>query len=323
MQGIHSFIRSICRFVLNISKKSYRNCAIITAGVCVVAVVAFSSRMFGGSGKNNGYGNAGLSVRTEQEAVDGTELDEANDVLDELQAGLEADEENLHADFGQNEAGKSVSLVAIGTGAALKEESLTSASVTDIAAEQELMPQIPDIDVSELETEADTVVDSSIGNDTEAFAEQDNVEAASFITTDGTPVTVTMRTPREVTDEEYNILLHIVAAEAGGCDIYGRILVANVIFNRVDDPRFPDTIEEVVFQKNQFSPATKGTIWKVKVTDKTREAVDRALAGEDYSCGAQFFSARKRLKEGAMSWFDSELERLYEHDGHEFFRYYD
>lgn len=316
MQGIHSFIRSICRFILNISKKTYRNCAIITSGICVVAVVAFSSRIFGGSGKNAGFGSEGVSARTEQDESDENDTDIC--VSDELQAGLESDEENLQAGFDRNEAGKTMSMSSLGS-------TVLGAASSAQQSETEILPQLPDIDISELESykeESDTIETNASG-DTEVFVEQENIQAASFITTDGTPVTVTKRQPREVTEEEYNILLHIAAAEAGGCDIYGRILVVNVILNRVDTKGFPDTIEDVVFQKNQFSPATKGTMWNVNVTDKTRDAVDRALAGEDYSCGALFFSARKRLKEGAMKRFDTELERLFEHDGHEFFKYPD
>lgn len=316
MNGIHSFIQSICRFVLNISKKSYRNCAIITAGICVVAVVAFSSRMFGGSGKNAGYGNEGHLVHTEQDDADEIDIDSV--AADELQAGVMLDEENLQADFDRNEAGKTLSMSTLGNTI----NSATNSAGKPTESETEILPQIPDIDLSEIDDEEDIdSVEQMTSGDTEAFVEQDNVQAASFVTTDGTPVTVTKREPREVTAEEYNILLHIAAAEAGGCDIYGRILVVNVILNRVDTKGFPDTIKEVVFQKNQFSPATKGTLWSVNVSDKTKEAVDRALAGEDYSCGALFFAARKRLSESTMSRFDTKYEKLFEHDGHDFYKY--
>lgn len=124
-----------------------------------------------------------------------------------------------------------------------------------------------------------------------------------------------------VTEYEYDILLHIVAAEAGGCDRKGQILVANVILNRVGDGRFPDTIEEVVFQKNQFSPVLAGTLWSTQVTDSVREAVESALAGEDYSEGALFFSARARLGDESMAWFDNSLRWLFAHDGHEFYTF--
>ncbi len=316
MKGIHSFIQSICRFVLNISKKSYRNCAIITAGICVVAVVAFSSRMFGGSGKNASYAGEGHLVHTEQEDADETDVNSVPE--DELQASLGLEDENLQADFDRNEAGKTLSMSTLGVTANSAANSAEKIEETDV------LPQIPDVDLSEIDDDAENdVVMQGTSGDTEAFVEQDNVQAASFVTTDGTPVTVTKREPRKVTEEEYNILLHIAAAEAGGCDIYGRILVVNVILNRVDTKGFPDTIKEVVFQKNQFSPATKGTLWSVNVSDKTKEAVDRALAGEDYSCGALFFAARKRLSESTMSRFDTKYEKLFEHDGHDFYKYRD
>ncbi len=124
-----------------------------------------------------------------------------------------------------------------------------------------------------------------------------------------------------VTEYEYDILLHIVAAEAGGCDSVGQILVANVILNRVSHERFPNDIEGVVFQKNQFSPVVAGTLWSTEVTDSVRQSVDRALAGEDYSQGALFFSARARLGDESMAWFDQNLKWLFEHDGHEFYTF--
>ena len=34
-------------------------------------------------------------------------------------------------------------------------------------------------------------------------------------------------------ESDYNVLLRIVQAEAGNCDIEGRVMVANVILNRV------------------------------------------------------------------------------------------
>ncbi|HIU67361.1 MAG TPA: cell wall hydrolase, partial [Candidatus Caccomorpha excrementavium] len=52
-----------------------------------------------------------------------------------------------------------------------------------------------------------------------------------------------------VTQEEVEILQRIVEAEATGQDVKGKILVANVVLNRVMSDGFPDTIEEVVFQR--------------------------------------------------------------------------
>ena len=122
-----------------------------------------------------------------------------------------------------------------------------------------------------------------------------------------------------VSDEDYQILLRIVQAEAGICDDKGKILVADVIINRVLSKRFPNTVKGVVYQRSQFQPVSNGRINTVKVTPDTIRCVDRALDGEDYSNGALYFMNRRASGKQA-SWFDSSLTYLFAHGGHEFFR---
>jgi N-acetylmuramoyl-L-alanine amidase len=57
-------------------------------------------------------------------------------------------------------------------------------------------------------------------------------------------------------------LSHIINSESGNQPLSGKIAVGNVILNRVYDSRFPDTIHDVIFQKNQFSPASSGVIYR-------------------------------------------------------------
>ena len=118
---------------------------------------------------------------------------------------------------------------------------------------------------------------------------------------------------------DYECLLRIVESEAGICDKKGKVLIANVILNRMESSYFPDTVEEVVYQKNQFSPVENGSIDRVTVTEETKEAVSMALSGTDYSEGALFFAARDLADQKNMDWFDDTLDFLFEHDGHEFF----
>jgi N-acetylmuramoyl-L-alanine amidase len=124
--------------------------------------------------------------------------------------------------------------------------------------------------------------------------------------------------------KDYDVLLRIVEAEAGSEDEEGRLLVANVVLNRVNNEKFPNTVSEVVFQQShgvtQFSPVATGSIWKVNVTDKTKEAVERAIWGEDISKGALYFAARKYANSNKMRWFDESLLYLFKHGGHEFFK---
>lgn len=128
----------------------------------------------------------------------------------------------------------------------------------------------------------------------------------------------------KLSNEDIEVLQRIVEAEATGEDIKGKILVANVILNRVNDEDFPDTVKAVVFQKDgstyQFSPIKDGRYYSVKVSESTKKAVKRVLEGEDYSRGALYFSARIRADKNSMSWFDRHLTFLFKYGGHEFFK---
>ena len=125
-------------------------------------------------------------------------------------------------------------------------------------------------------------------------------------------------------EEDLEVLMRIVEAEAGCEDEDGKLLVANVVLNRVNNEKFPDTVTEVVFQREkgvtQFSPVANGKIWKVKISEETASAVGRALEGEDISQGALYFAARKYADSDKMRWFDEHLTFLFQHGGHEFFR---
>lgn len=127
----------------------------------------------------------------------------------------------------------------------------------------------------------------------------------------------------QMPESEYYTLLRIVEAEATGEDIKGKMLIANVILNRVADERFPDTIEEVVWQEiggsAQFQPTVDGRINSVEITDATIEAVDRVLSGEDYSQGALYFMARVASDDSSVGWFDETLIPLFQHGGHEYY----
>ena len=127
-----------------------------------------------------------------------------------------------------------------------------------------------------------------------------------------------------LSDKEYGILTRIVEAEAGNMDKKSKILVANVILNRINHEEFPDTVEEVVFQNVngaiQFSPVADGRYYTVKITESTKESVDRALAGEDYSEGALYFMERSMSAASNVNWFDQCLTKLFKYESHEFFK---
>ena len=126
----------------------------------------------------------------------------------------------------------------------------------------------------------------------------------------------------EFSEEDYQVLCTIVEAEAGDQDAKGRILVANVIINRVKkEGKFGNTIKEVVFAKSgntyQFSPTKPGgRYYRVTASELTIECVNRALRGEDYSQGALYFC----MKTSPNSWFNTKLNFLLKHQDHYFYK---
>lgn len=56
-------------------------------------------------------------------------------------------------------------------------------------------------------------------------------------------------------------LSRIITAESRNQPLKGKIGVGTVIMNRVESPKFPNTIHDVIFSGNQFSPVQNGSIY--------------------------------------------------------------
>jgi N-acetylmuramoyl-L-alanine amidase len=176
-----------------------------------------------------------------------------------------------------------------------------------------------------------TVIEKDIDDNDDkkviANSNTDRADAKSEVDNSSTKEKETLASVKYVIDlkkADVEVLQRIVEAEATGEDVKGKMLVANVILNRVKDEYFPDTVEEVVFQKSgntyQFSPIKDKRYWTVKISEDTITAVDRVMQGEDSSQGALYFSARQRADKNSMKWFDNNLKFLFQYGGHEFFK---
>lgn len=99
------------------------------------------------------------------------------------------------------------------------------------------------------------------------------------------------------TEEELHdifLLEQLVQAEAGNQDLMGKQLVVDVVLNRVADPRFPDTIEEVIFQTDpvQFSVTIDGAWERAadNIIDSDVEAVMLEYGNKRVNDGILYFS---------------------------------
>ena len=102
-------------------------------------------------------------------------------------------------------------------------------------------------------------------------------EVVTEIVTETVTEVVYIETPAEVSEFEWTdellYLAKCVQAEAGNQDQLGKRLVVDVILNRVDSSRFPNTIEGVINQPHQFSVVSNGSINRQEPTEDTLEAV--------------------------------------------------
>lgn len=57
-------------------------------------------------------------------------------------------------------------------------------------------------------------------------------------------------------------LSHIINAESANQPLDGKLAVGTVIMNRVESPKFPSTIYDVIFAPNQFTPVRNGSIYR-------------------------------------------------------------
>ena len=88
-------------------------------------------------------------------------------------------------------------------------------------------------------------------------------------------------TENAILSENDRYLLALIAmAEAEGESELGKRLVIDTVLNRVDSCEFPNTIYEVIYQKNQFSSISDGRADKIK--DQIDTDIYRLVDDETY-----------------------------------------
>lgn len=79
----------------------------------------------------------------------------------------------------------------------------------------------------------------------------------------------------EVTEDDINLLSKLVYCESRGESIEGQRAVVEVVLNRCLDSDFPDTINDVIYQRKQFSTAKM--LSKTTPNEENIEAVKYVL----------------------------------------------
>lgn len=288
MLAIQNLLKSVSCSIRNILKKSCRNCAVLVSGFSVFAMVSLHTNGFGGTGRNKAV--------VECSAMKGTEETQAEDDAPRQQ--------EKGAEGTQAESAKPKQQ---GNGTAqeyLPENTFAVSCRTAVHTEQDKLKSAEKAQIEKHEMPAVCASVEPVQNEVQKPPANPYGGIA-------------------ISEEDYDALLRIVQAEAGGEDEQGRILVAEVILNRVLADEFASTVHDVIFEKSggssQFAPTADGRYYSVEVTQSTIEAVEKAIHEEDLSQGALFFSARRKANPYDMAWFDNNLTWLFQYGGHEFY----
>ena len=115
--------------------------------------------------------------------------------------------------------------------------------------------------------------------------------------------------------EEQELIQKLMLAEAEGEGDIGMIMVANVVYNRIQSPDFPDTVQEVIYQEGQFASVTDGRLVAAQPNELTEEILtDLQLEYIDLTNGALYFC------EASSDQWHNNLEFLYQYHHHKFYR---
>lgn len=110
------------------------------------------------------------------------------------------------------------------------------------------------------------------------------------------------------TEENEYMLMKIAMAEMESESIESKALVIRIVLNRVESDSFPNTIKEVLYQKNQFTPIWNGRYDRVEPNEDCKEALEMVRYGWDESQGATFFE----LTSDESTWHSRNLQKLFE-----------
>lgn len=106
-------------------------------------------------------------------------------------------------------------------------------------------------------------------------------------------------------------LLKIAMAEAESESTETKAQVMRTVLNRVWSDDFPDTIDEVIFDKGEFTPVSNGRYSKVEPDDDCWHALYMVnIEGWDKSQGALYFETPP--KDGSSTWHSRTLYKLFE-----------
>ena len=123
----------------------------------------------------------------------------------------------------------------------------------------------------------------------------------------------------QISQSDAEMLLKVAAAEAGGEDINGQLIVMQSVWNRVqlqdDYYRFPNTISDVIYQKNAFTSVSEGKFDTAEPNYRTHLALAQFESNKNLDNQILGFETKGHGKT-LLNYFDY----YYTYGGHDVFK---
>jgi len=113
--------------------------------------------------------------------------------------------------------------------------------------------------------------------------------------------------------DELQLLARVIFAEAGDRlhDEDFRACVGEMVLNRVASPEFPDTLEEVVYQRGQFLCTTQPEFSDLRPSRSCAEIALRLLEGERRLAPQVLYQSQWQIGPAYVRFFDRRLGYTY------------
>lgn len=168
-------------------------------------------------------------------------------------------------------------------------------SAGDVGTDWCVSKEVIDVQSGMIENVKIAAVEAKIAYEAKLEEERRAAEEAERIAREKAEAEAAAQAEAEAAQQaEKELLASLIFCEAGNQPYEGQVAVGAVVMNRINSSSYPDTMEEVIYQSGQFSPAMSGWLDRVRAnqsyTEAAMQAAEDALAGSNPIGDCLYFS---------------------------------
>ena len=165
-------------------------------------------------------------------------------------------------------------------------------SAGDVGTDWCVSQEVIDVQSGMIENVKIAAVEAKIAYEAKLEEERRAAEEAERIAREKAEAEAAAAAAQQAAEKE--LLASLIFCEAGNQPYEGQVAVGAVVMNRIKSSSYPDTMEEVIYQSGQFSPAMSGWLDRVRAnqgfTEAAMQAAEDALAGSNPIGDCLYFS---------------------------------